>query len=93
MLKNSKLFTFFAFSLLLFVVGVWTNQTVTEAQTAQQSASGHGTLIVQDEQGKNVRRQFSFNAKTNADGTVSGHAVLHNNASFTGANGKGKECE
>lgn len=50
------------------------------------SASGHGTLLVLDEDGNTVRRQFSFSAKTASDGTVSGSAVLHNPA-FSGATG------
>lgn len=60
-----------------------TNST---AQNNQESASGHGTLLVQDENGRTVRRQFSFNAKRHNDGTVQGKAVLHNPA-FSGANG------
>jgi hypothetical protein len=34
------------------------------------SANGHGTL--------DGKRQFSFSARTHADGTVTGNAVLHN---------------
>jgi hypothetical protein len=52
-----------------------------------ERAGGHGTLLVQDENGRTVRRQFSFNARRNNDGTVRGHAVLHNPA-FTGTNGQ-----
>lgn len=37
------------------------------------SASGHGTLINPD----GSRRQFSFSARTNSDGTVNGQANLH----------------
>ena len=50
---------------------------------AGQSANGHGTLINPD----GTKRQFSFSARINSDGTVSGHAVLRNPA-FDGANGK-----
>jgi hypothetical protein len=57
------------------------------AQSGREATNGHGTIIVQDEQGKNVKRQFSFEAHRNNDGTVKGHAILHN-ASFNGANGK-----
>lgn len=53
----------------------------------RESAQGHGTLIVQDENGRDVRRQFSFSARRNQDGTVSGQAILHNPA-FSGANGQ-----
>jgi hypothetical protein len=42
------------------------------------SASGHGTILVQNEQGQTVRRQFSFSAKQLADGTVQGSAVIQN---------------
>lgn len=50
---------------------------------AGPSANGHGTLTNPD----GTKRQFTFNARTNADGTVSGHAVLRNPA-FDGDNGK-----
>src|SRR3954468_9166193 len=43
------------------------------------SANGHGSL-------DNNTRQFSFRAKENADGTVTGQAELVNQA-FSGANG------
>ncbi|MGI8409307.1 MAG: hypothetical protein ACR2M8_05450 [Pyrinomonadaceae bacterium] len=56
------------------------------AASAQESASGHGTLLVTNEDGKTVRRQFSFSARRSADGSVKGNAVLHNPA-FEGANG------
>lgn len=52
-----------------------------------ESAQGHGTLIVLDENGREVRRQFSFSARRKNDGTVSGQATLHNPA-FSGANGQ-----
>jgi hypothetical protein len=42
------------------------------------SASGHGTILVTDQDGNLVRRQFSFNAKVQANGTVQGTAVIHN---------------
>ena len=42
------------------------------------AASGHGTILVQNTNGKTVRRQFSFSAKQMPDGTVQGHAILHN---------------
>ena len=44
-----------------------------------QSASGHGSL-------DGGRRQFSFSARTNSDGTVAGSATL-TNRNFTGPNG------
>src|SRR5262245_63061419 len=42
------------------------------------SASGHGTILLQDTQGKTVRRQFSFSAKQMPDGSVQGQAIIHN---------------
>jgi len=45
---------------------------------AGSSASGHGTLLVEDADGNLVRRQFSFSAKKLANGTVKGTAVIHN---------------
>ena len=42
------------------------------------SASGHGTILLQDTDGKTVRRQFTFSARIRSDGTVQGHAIIHN---------------
>lgn len=42
------------------------------------AASGHGTILLQDTDGRTVRRQFSFSAKQMRDGTVQGMGVLHN---------------
>ena len=42
------------------------------------SASGHGTVLLQDTDGKTVRRQFSFSARIKEDGAVEGSAILHN---------------
>lgn len=53
------------------------------AGSALQSANGHGTLTNAD----GSKRQFSFSARLNADGTASGQAVLRNPA-FDGDNGK-----
>lgn len=52
----------------------------------EESASGHGTLLATNEDGKQVRRQFSFHATRHADGSVTGQAVLINPA-FAGENG------
>ena len=54
------------------------------AQPSQESANGHGTLNVQDENGRSVKRQFSFSAKRQADGSVKGQATLINPA-FSGS--------
>jgi hypothetical protein len=48
-----------------------------------QSASGHGTRLAMDDDGNVVKRQFSFNAKQHADGTVTGQAQVVNKA-FSG---------
>ena len=45
---------------------------------AGPSASGHGTVLLQDTNGKTVRRQFSFSARYMPDGSVQGSAILHN---------------
>jgi len=42
------------------------------------SASGHGTVLLQDTNGRTVRRQFTFSARVLPDGTVKGSGVLHN---------------
>ncbi len=73
-------------SILLSLVVSGLLVTFNTSAGPRESASGHGTLIVQDEDGNDVRRQFSFNAQRLANGTVKGHAVLHNPA-FPGENG------
>ncbi|HEU4835539.1 MAG TPA: hypothetical protein VFS90_14015 [Pyrinomonadaceae bacterium] len=50
----------------------------TSAAAAKPSASGHGTVLLQDTEGRTVRRQFSFSARINSDGSVSGSGILHN---------------
>ena len=50
----------------------------TSAAAAKRSANGHGTVLLQDTEGRTVRRQFSFSARINSDGTVSGSGILHN---------------
>jgi len=45
---------------------------------ARPSANGHGTILLQNTDGRTVRRQFSFSARVNADGSVQGTAILHN---------------
>lgn len=57
------------------------------AQGSGESANGHGTLAGGvKENGKELKRQFSFSAQRRADGTVTGHATLVNPA-YKGANG------
>jgi len=50
----------------------------TSAAAPRPSASGHGTVLLQNTEGKTVRRQFSFSARVMGDGSVKGSAVLHN---------------
>ena len=50
----------------------------TSAAATGPSVSGHGTILLQNTDGKTVRRQFSFSAKQMRDGTVQGSAILHN---------------
>jgi len=50
----------------------------TSAAAAKRSANGHGTVLLQDTEGRTVRRQFSFSARINSDGSVSGSGILHN---------------
>src|SRR6476646_574105 len=69
---------------ILAVAGIGITGAVTAPTT---SASGHGTLFVTNSDGRQVRRQFSFSGRKNADGTAKGNAVLHNPA-FTVNNGQ-----
>src|ERR1044072_2259295 len=50
----------------------------TSAAAPRPSASGHGTVLLQNTDGKTVRRQFSFSARVMSDGSVNGSGVLHN---------------
>jgi hypothetical protein len=50
----------------------------TSAAAVGPSASGHGTILLQNTDGKTVRRQFSFSARVNSKGTVQGTAIIHN---------------
>ncbi|HEV2860567.1 MAG TPA: hypothetical protein VGX48_06155 [Pyrinomonadaceae bacterium] len=68
------------------VAGALSFTTNSAAQSADQSASGHGTLLVQNAAGDFVRRQFSFSARRYDDGSVKGQATLHNPAVESGKN-------
>jgi hypothetical protein len=73
---------------ILLILGAFAvvNFYRTEARIpTREGASGMGSLSVQTPDGRDSKRQFSFSAHRNSDGTVSGNAVLHNPA-FTGAN-------
>ena len=71
---------------VVLALGLSVTATVAWGAATDESANGHGTLLAQNADGKQVRRQFSLSARKQADGTVTGHAVLINPA-FTGENG------
>jgi hypothetical protein len=74
-----KLIKVFVFAgLLIAALAVTSKLRSISAAAGQPSASGHGTILLQDTDGKTVRRQFSFSARIMADGTVKGSAILHN---------------
>ena len=85
--KVTKSLALLASFAAIVMAALWTMTPSSTAQTARESANGHGTLLVLNEQGEAVRRQFSFSAQRRADGTVTGNAVLHNPA-FTVDNGQ-----
>jgi hypothetical protein len=73
---------------ILLILGAFAvvNFYRTEARIpTREQANGMGSLSIQTPDGRDSKRQFSFSARRNDDGTVSGNAVLHNPA-FTGAN-------
>jgi hypothetical protein len=76
-MNRSKLFLF-AGLLITALVGTTIMLRSTSAAAAKPSASGHGTILLQNTEGKTVRRQFSFSARVNSDGTVQGTAIIHN---------------
>lgn len=77
-------FVLFAF---LLVAGTFGLVTQSSASSDAESASGHGTLLAVNEDGKTVKRQFTFHARKSTDGTVTGQVVLRNPA-FDGDDGK-----
>jgi len=75
MKKLALLSTPFIFALAV----IWFMPSTSATAPAKgPSASGHGTVLLQDTDGKTVRRQFSFSAKVMPDGSVQGSAILHN---------------
>ena len=68
----------FAGLLITAMAAAATLRLTSAAAPAGPSASGHGTVLLQDTEGRTVRRQFSFSAKRMADGTVQGSGILHN---------------
>jgi hypothetical protein len=76
-MKRSKILLF-AGLLIAAMAGTTIVLRSTFAAAAGPSASGHGTVLLQNTKGKTVRRQFSFSARVMPDGTVKGSAILHN---------------
>ena len=76
-MKRSKMFLF-AGLLITAMAATTTLLRSTSAAAPQPSASGHGTILLQDTEGRTVRRQFSFSARFKSDGTVQGNAIIHN---------------
>ncbi|HEY6188635.1 MAG TPA: hypothetical protein VIW80_13340 [Pyrinomonadaceae bacterium] len=84
---KTKILTQPALIALMAIAALFTFASNAAAQTGQESANGQGTLLVQNENGDFVRRQFAFSARRQADGSVRGNAILHNPA-FTNENGQ-----
>jgi hypothetical protein len=75
-MNHLKVFVFAG--LLVTALAVTAMLQRTSAAVPGPSASGHGTILLQDTEGRTVRRQFSFSARQMPDGTVQGNAVIHN---------------
>jgi len=75
-MKHIKMFVLAG--LLISALAATTLLRSTSAAASRASASGHGTVLLQDTDGKTVRRQFSFSARVMPDGTVKGSGILHN---------------
>jgi len=75
MLTVKKMFVLFSFLVVAAaaIVFIAAPTTAECAPNCREKAGGHGTLIM-----NGVRRQFSFNAQRQADGTAKGNAVIHN---------------
>jgi len=76
-MKRSKSFLF-AGLLITAMAATTSLLRSTSAAAPKPSASGHGTILLQDTEGRTVRRQFSFSARISSDGTVKGSAIIHN---------------
>ena len=75
-MRLTKMFLFAG--LLIIAMAATTMLRLTSAAALGSSASGHGTVLLQDMNGKTVRRQFTFSARIRSDGTVQGSAIIHN---------------
>src|SRR5262245_32870807 len=75
-MKLIKMFLFAGF--LISAMAVTTTLWRTSAAQTGPSASGHGTVLLQNSEGRTVRRQFSFSARQLPSGAVQGMAIIHN---------------
>ena len=64
--------------LLIAILAATTLLRPASAAAPGPSVSGHGTILLQDTEGRTVRRQFSFSAREMPDGSVQGSGILHN---------------
>ena len=69
-MKHIKVFVFAG--LLITAMAVTSMLRLTSAAAPGPSVTGHGTILLQNTEGRTVRRQFSFSARFRADGTVQG---------------------
>ena len=71
--------TFLFAGLLITTIAATTMlRRTSAAAVAGPSVSGHGTILLQDTEGRTVRRQFSFSARQLPDGSIKGSGILHN---------------
>ena len=77
-MSSSKMFLFAGLLITAMATTTTTLLRSTSAAALQPSASGHGTILLPNSEGNTVRRQFSFSARINSDGTVQGSGILHN---------------
>jgi hypothetical protein len=75
-MKRTKWFLFAGFLIIAIAATVILRPAA--AAAPGPSASGHGTVLLQDTDGRTVRRQFSFSARIMPDGSVRGSGILHN---------------
>src|SRR5262245_6477529 len=69
---------FLPVGLLIATIAATTMLRPMSAAATGPSASGHGTVLPQNTDGRTVRRQFSFSARIMPNGSVKGSAILHN---------------
>ena len=77
-MKRRKMFIFAGLLITAMAATTIIMLRTASAVAPGPSASGHGTILLQDTEGRTVRRQFSFSARIRSDGTVQGSGILHN---------------